>query len=86
MDTEPEVVCFREDANFIASARGDLEQVKKPNATPFHMQISAKSPRPMASNDQVDGITRNADCEKCGHQPVDQGAAYVVCPDRWFSG
>ena len=31
-------------------------------------------------DDQVDGITRNHDCEKCGVKSVDGGTADVVCP------
>lgn len=36
---------------------------------------------PAGHDDQVDGITRNHDCEKCGRKAVDEGSANVVCPD-----
>jgi hypothetical protein len=32
-------------------------------------------------DDQVDGITRNHDCEECPEKSVDGGNANVVCPD-----
>lgn len=36
---------------------------------------------PSGHDDQVEGITRNHDCEKCGKKAVDEGTAQVVCPD-----
>lgn len=36
---------------------------------------------PNGHDDQVDDITRNHDCEKCGAKAVDGGTANVVCPD-----
>lgn len=32
-------------------------------------------------DDQVDGITRNHECETCGEKSVDGCTADVVCPD-----
>lgn len=31
--------------------------------------------------DKVEAITRNHDSEKCNHKTVDDGTAYLVCPD-----
>jgi hypothetical protein len=36
---------------------------------------------PRGHDDQVDDITCNHDCEKCGLKSVDGGTADVVCPD-----
>ena len=36
---------------------------------------------PNGHDDQVENITRNHDCEKCGAKAVDGGKAKVVCPD-----
>ncbi len=33
-------------------------------------------------DDQVEALTRNHDCEKCGKKSVDGGKAKVVCPDN----
>ena|SRR6516164_4947691 len=35
---------------------------------------------PNGHNDQVEDITRNHDCEKCGAKAVSGGSANVVCP------
>lgn len=36
---------------------------------------------PNGHDDQVENITHNHDCEKCGAKAVDDGRANVVCPD-----